>query len=118
MATVTRWSVAVVLAAVIGLGAPTAWAANVTLQDGTKAIVDDNRRLFLLGKDGKQTLAKDGTYQTKDGGAIIVQRGAIVQRPGAGKGSDVKLTPGATKGFDPQPEPPGRPAQTQRAPKQ
>lgn len=81
MATMMRWSVAVVLAAVVGLGGAAAWAAEIILQDGTKAIVDDNHRVFLLGKDGKQTPAKDGTYQGKDGAAIIVQRGIIVQKP-------------------------------------
>jgi len=69
-------------------------AAGIILQDGAKAIIDDNRRLFLVDKAGKRTLAKDGTFQTKDGKSIVVQRGIIIpdinrpsrQNPGAEKG--------------------------------
>jgi hypothetical protein len=95
MTTVMRWSVCVVLAAVVGLVAPAAsFAADIILQDGAKAIIDDNHKLFIVDKAGKRTLAKDGTFRTKDGKSIVVQRGIVVQDPGAEKGIVVQ-NPGA-----------------------
>jgi hypothetical protein len=86
MTTATRWFTAVLVAAAIGLVAPAAGlAADIILQDGARAIIDDNK-LFLMDRAGKRTLAKDGTFQTKDGKSIVVQRGIIIQNAGAEKG--------------------------------
>jgi hypothetical protein len=40
----------------------------IILQNNQRAIIDDNK-LFLVGRDGNRTLAKDGTHTTNDGGA-------------------------------------------------
>jgi len=67
-----------------------------------KAEVRGNQ-FILIGLRGPQP-APDGTYRGPDGRSIIVQRGIIVQQ-GAGQ----MMKPGEAKGFNPQPDPPGKP---------
>lgn len=103
MTTVTRWFTAVVTAAVLGVGGGAAWAAEnaIILQNNQKVIIDDNHHLFLLNKNGKRTQVKNGTYQTKDGGSIIVQNGVVVQGglvTGGDRGGIILQNPGQAAG--------------------
>ncbi len=71
----------------LALGAGTAQAFNpqpeppgkeVVFEDGTRAWIDRNGRVFLFQP------AKDGTYRTKGGEVITVVNGSISKRAGAG----------------------------------
>ena len=99
MTRATRWLAVVAVATMLGPGS--AWAADIILQNGQRAIIDDNHRLFLVGKDGKRMPARDGTYKTKDGGAIILQHGVVVEgglTSGGEKGGIILQQPSGQKG--------------------
>ncbi len=50
------------------------WAAQCTLQDGTKFKALGNK-VFLLDKTGGQVLARDGSYRTSDGKTFQIRGG-------------------------------------------
>jgi hypothetical protein len=70
----------------------------------TKAEVRGNH-FILIGLNGAGTPAPDGTYKSVDGLIVVVKQGIIVQ----GGKTNLRLNPGAAKGFNPQPDPPGKP---------
>lgn len=53
------------------------------LQNGMKTSLSGNQ-LFLIGENGKSTLAKDGSYRLQDGSTIIITKGKVASqvRPG------------------------------------
>jgi hypothetical protein len=51
--------------------------SNVTLKNGLRAEIKGGR-MFLIGADGKQSPAKDGTYPLMDGKKIKVLNGKAI----------------------------------------
>lgn len=51
--------------------------ANVILKNGLQARMKGDQ-MFIIGSDGKQGLAKDGTYELMDGKKMIIRNGKAV----------------------------------------
>jgi hypothetical protein len=78
------------------------------LQNGTKTGISGNQ-LFLIGENGKATLAKDGSYKLQNGSTIIVTKGKVAgsiksavrgktgQQPGSDPGALNLKAPGGER---------------------
>ena len=58
--------------------APAAGATNSELQDGTHVLIKGDN-VFVIGKDGKETAAPDGTHTLKDGKTLTTKGGMVVK---------------------------------------
>ncbi len=81
---------------------PVAWSSAIWTEEGKKfnAEVDSFSKLYLIGTNGKKSLAKDGTYKTKDGKTIRVKNGVVIN----GGGKYIKRVPVGYGEYMPKPD--------------
>lgn len=59
--------------------APAAGASVSELKDGTKVKIE-GEKVFVIGKDGKEAPAPDGTHVLKDGKTLTTKGGMVVKQ--------------------------------------
>lgn len=52
---------------------------SAELKDGTKVKID-GEKVFVIGTDGKETAAPDGTHELKDGKKLTTKGGLVVKQ--------------------------------------
>lgn len=66
-------------AAAPAAAAPAAGATVSELKDGTKVKIEGDK-VFVIGKDGKESAAPDGTHVLKDGKSVTTKGGLVVKQ--------------------------------------